>query len=86
MGCADDSGAGVTGGGQRVAHHAFGELLLQVEADDGLEGVSKALWWKPEAALVTLALPIIDGYVFARRMREAFGSAICLIASSPITV
>jgi CheY-like chemotaxis protein len=50
------------------------------EADDGLDGISVALAWRPHAAVVGLALPIIDGYVFARRMREHFGSAIRLIA------
>jgi CheY-like chemotaxis protein len=50
------------------------------EADDGLDGVSKALSWKPDTAIVGIAMPIIDGYAFARRMRETFGTGIRLIA------
>jgi CheY-like chemotaxis protein len=62
----------------RLLLEALGHLVE--EADDGLDGVSRALSWKPDAAIVALALPIIDGYVFARRMRELFGNAIRLIA------
>jgi CheY-like chemotaxis protein len=66
----------------RLDHRRLLEALGHVveEADDGLDGVAKALSWKPQAAIVGLALPIIDGYIFARRMREVFGSSIRLIA------
>src|SRR3954451_20078231 len=61
-------------------------LLLEVsgyeveEADDGLDGVQKALSWGPDVALVDLDMPVMDGYGLARRVREALGGAIRLIA------
>ena len=62
------------------------QLLLeswghQVEvAEDGLEGLSKALAWKPDAAVVDIGLPLLDGYSFARRVRAALSDNILLIA------
>jgi CheY-like chemotaxis protein len=53
----------------------------QVEvAEDGLLGVAKALAWRPEAVIVDIGLPGIDGYEVARRLRAAFGPAVRLIA------
>jgi CheY-like chemotaxis protein len=50
------------------------------EANDGLEGVKKALAWRPDVALVDIEMPIIDGYGLARKVREALGGDIYLIA------
>jgi CheY-like chemotaxis protein len=50
------------------------------EADDGLDGVSKAVSWKPDVALVDIEMPVFDGYGVARRVREALGKTIRLIA------
>src|SRR4051812_25759796 len=61
-------------------------LLLEVsgyeveEADDGLDGVRKVLSWGPDVALVDLEMPVLDGYGLARRVREALGGAVRLIA------
>ncbi len=53
----------------------------QVEvAEDGLRGVERALAWRPEAAVVDIGLPQLDGYQVAGRLRAAFGDAILLIA------
>jgi CheY-like chemotaxis protein len=54
---------------------------FQVEqASDGQEGVRKALAWQPEAAVVDLGLPLLDGYEVARRLRAALDGRILLIA------
>ena len=54
---------------------------FQVEvAGDGREGLRKGLAWRPEAAVVDIGLPLLDGYQVARRLREALGSGILLIA------
>jgi CheY-like chemotaxis protein len=54
---------------------------FQVEvAGDGQEGVRKALAWRPEAAVVDIGLPVLDGYQVARRLREALGGRILLVA------
>jgi CheY-like chemotaxis protein len=54
---------------------------FQVEqAGDGQEGVRKALAWRPEVAVVDIGLPLLDGYEVARRLREALGRRILLIA------
>jgi DNA-binding response OmpR family regulator len=50
------------------------------EADDGLEGVRKALAWRPDVAVVDVELPLVDGYGLARRVRAALGDGVRLIA------
>ena len=50
------------------------------EAGDGLEGVRKALDWKPDAAVVDIGMPVMDGYAMARRVRQALGRDILLVA------
>jgi CheY-like chemotaxis protein len=54
---------------------------FQVErARDGDEGVRKALAWRPEAAVVDIGLPLLDGYEVARRLRAGLDGLIVLIA------
>lgn len=50
------------------------------EADDGLDGVRKALASKPDVLVVDLDMPLLDGYAVARRVREALGGGVRLIA------
>ena len=50
------------------------------EADDGLDGVRKALDWRPEVAVVDIDMPVLDGYGLARRVRRALGRGVRLIA------
>jgi CheY-like chemotaxis protein len=50
------------------------------EADDGLDGLRKAIAWHPDAAVVDIEMPIFDGYGLARRVRKALGADIRLIA------
>ena len=53
----------------------------QVEvAGDGLQGVRKALSWRPDVAVVDIGLPVLDGYEVARRLRAALNDDIRLIA------
>jgi CheY-like chemotaxis protein len=53
----------------------------QVEvAEDGLNGVQKALTWRPDVALVDIGLPKLDGNELARRVRAQFHDSIRLIA------
>jgi CheY-like chemotaxis protein len=49
-------------------------------ADDGARGLQKALVWRPEVAVVDIALPGLDGYHLARQMRAALGGSILLVA------
>jgi CheY-like chemotaxis protein len=49
-------------------------------AENGLQGVQKALAWQPEVAVVDIGLPILDGYEVARRVRAALQDRIFLIA------
>ncbi|HEX2225164.1 MAG TPA: ATP-binding protein [Thermoanaerobaculia bacterium] len=52
-----------------------------VLAETGLEGVEKALTFRPDVALVDIGLPGIDGNEVARRIRTTFDSQqVCLIA------
>lgn len=51
-----------------------------VAARDGLEGMDLILQHRPEAALVDIGLPGVDGYELARRVRNALGDRIRLIA------
>ena len=61
-------------------------LLLELwgyrveEAKDGLEGLHKAVAWQPDAAVVDIGLPGLDGYAVARRVRAALGRGIFLVA------
>ena len=49
-------------------------------AEDGPDGLRKALAWAPDIAIVDIGLPGFDGYEFARRVREALGTRVVLIA------
>ncbi len=44
-------------------------------ADDGAAGVEAARVWRPEAALIDIGLPGMDGYEVARRIRETVPKA-----------
>jgi len=62
------------------------QLLLQVwghrvdVAEDGKQGLQKALSRRPEVALVDIGLPEMDGYEMAQGVRAALGRQIFLIA------
>ncbi len=58
------------------------ELLgHQVEtAADGLEGLNRALAWRPDVAVVDIGLPRLDGYQVARQIRASLGRRIVLLA------
>jgi len=49
-------------------------------AADGVQGVEKALAWRPEVALIDIGLPRLDGHQVARQLRAAFGRDVFLIA------
>lgn len=49
-------------------------------AADGVEGLDKALSWRPQAVIIDLGLPRLDGYEVARRLRAALGKSVLLIA------
>lgn len=50
------------------------------EADDGLDGVRKALLWKPDVVVVDMDMPLLDGYGVARHLRQTLGGEVRLIA------
>ena len=52
------------------------------EADDGLDGVRKALAWRPEVVVADIDMPLLDGYGVARQIRQALGCGVRLIALS----
>ncbi len=54
-------------------------FLVEV-AENGLEGLDKALSSHPDIAVVDIGLPLLDGYQVAQRLRSAFGRKIFLIA------
>jgi CheY-like chemotaxis protein len=49
-------------------------------AENGLEGLDKALALRPAVALVDIGLPLLDGYQVAERLRAVLGRQILLIA------
>jgi len=49
-------------------------------AADGLEGVEAAMRLRPDVVLIDIGLPRLDGYEVARRLREALGHDVRLIA------
>jgi signal transduction histidine kinase len=49
-------------------------------AEDGTDGVERAIATHPEFALIDIGLPGLDGYEVARRIRSALGDAVFLIA------
>jgi CheY-like chemotaxis protein len=49
-------------------------------AEDGREGVEKALAWQPDRAVVDIGLPVLNGYEVARRVKASLGDRIRLIA------
>lgn len=51
-----------------------------VVAQDGADGVHKALEWRPDVALVDIGLPRLDGYQVAQQLRHALGGRTRLIA------
>jgi CheY-like chemotaxis protein len=51
-------------------------------APDGGAGLEKALAWQPDAAIVDIGLPVLDGYELARRLRTRLGARPVLIALS----
>jgi CheY-like chemotaxis protein len=50
------------------------------EAATGQEGLRKTLAWKPQAAVVDIGLPGLDGYEVARRVKQAPDNHTLLIA------
>jgi signal transduction histidine kinase/CheY-like chemotaxis protein len=53
-----------------------------IAAGDGITGVERALALRPDVLLVDIGLPGIDGYGVARRVREAMGTTVFLVALS----
>jgi CheY-like chemotaxis protein len=49
-------------------------------AEDGPRGLERALAWRPDVAVVDIGLPSLDGYEVARRVRDALGGGVFLIA------
>jgi two-component system, sensor histidine kinase len=62
----------------RLLLELYGHIVE--EAADGLDGVEKALAWRPEVAVVDIGLPLLDGYEVARRLKAALGGRVVLIA------
>jgi CheY-like chemotaxis protein len=50
------------------------------DAGDGLLGVQEALAWQPDAVIVDIGLPGLDGFEVARQVREGLQGNVLLIA------
>ena len=50
-------------------------------AEDGTEGIEKAVETRPGVALIDIGLPGLDGYEVAHRIREAFGEEPILLVA-----
>ena len=59
---------------------SMGYGFVVYEAADGASGVRAALDERPDAALIDLGLPDIDGHEVARRIRAQLDRSILLIA------
>lgn len=61
-------------------------MLLQVRGDevriayDGLEALTAEGEFKPEVVLLDIGMPKLSGYDVARRIREARGNAVLIVA------
>jgi two-component system, sensor histidine kinase len=67
--------------GRETLRRLLGLWGHEVEAAaDGLRGVEKALAWRPDAAVVDIGLPLLDGYEVARRLRRELDDHIYLVA------
>ena len=62
----------------RAVLQAWGHTVQAV--GDGTAGVATGLAWRPEAAVLDIGLPGLDGYQVARRLRAEFGCRLFLIA------
>ena len=51
-------------------------------AADGPEALELAARWRPDAVLLDLGLPGMDGHEVARRLRDAYGDALRIVALS----
>jgi CheY-like chemotaxis protein len=70
---------------QRDSRETLAALLklcgFDVEtASDGFQGVQKALSWRPNAAVIDIGLPLLNGYDVARQIRALVRDHILLIA------
>jgi CheY-like chemotaxis protein len=70
---------------QPDSRQSFQKLLslcgYQVEAaPDGLTGLQKALWWKPDVVILDIGLPFMSGYEVAHALREYLGASTTLVA------
>jgi CheY-like chemotaxis protein len=53
-----------------------------VASADGIDGVQKALEWRPDVAVIDIGLPRMNGYEVARRLRQNLGCEIFLITQT----
>lgn len=51
-------------------------------AAEGVEGVNKALAWRPDVAVVDIGLPRLDGFSVGRALRRELGLDVFLIAQT----
>ncbi len=52
------------------------------EAENGAEGLAKASSFEPDLIITDIAMPVMDGYEFARQIRQSYSEKIPMIACS----
>ncbi len=65
---------------QAIRSALEGEGHAVEEAEDGLDGLLKALASKPDVVVVDIEMPVFDGYGVAQRVRQVLGRGVRLIA------
>jgi CheY-like chemotaxis protein len=66
---------------RRMLRHLLDHAGHEVhEASEGSDGLTRALALAPDAVIVDIGLPGLDGYAIARRLREAGPPGLLLVA------
>ncbi len=66
---------------RRMLRHLLDHAGHEVhEASDGTDGLARALAIAPDAVIVDIGLPGMDGYTVARRLRESGPAGLLLVA------
>lgn len=54
----------------QMAYFLFNEGFKTLNANDGIEGIQKALQYKPDVIISDILMPRLDGYDFLRSLKQ----------------